>query len=114
MIGRASFDEIARGQISGALDGMLKLVADVDGKKLLGVMIVGEGATELVHIGQMALIHGAEIDVFVENVFNFPTFAEAFREAALDIIWQRSIKMDDQASGSKYSSDCAGKLVTSE
>jgi len=114
MIGCASFDEIARGQISGALDGMLKLVADVDGKKLLGVMIVGEGATELVHIGQMALIHGAEIDVFVENVFNFPTFAEAFREAALDIIWQRSSKMDDQASGSKYSSDCAGKLVTSE
>ena len=96
LVGRASFDEIARGQISGSLDGMLKLVADSQGKKLLGVMIVGEGATELVHIGQMALIHDADIDLFVENVFNFPTFAEAYREAALDIIWQRSKKLDFQ------------------
>ena len=51
--------------------------------------IVGEGATELVHIGQMALLYNADIDGFVENIFNFPTMAEAYRVAALKIAGQR-------------------------
>ncbi len=88
-VGRALFEEIARGQISGLQDGMLKIVCDKNGKKILGVMIVGEGATELIHIGQMALVADADVDIFVENIFNFPTLAEAYRVAALAIIGQR-------------------------
>jgi NAD(P) transhydrogenase len=87
--GRARFQEIARGQISGMTDGLLKLVADPQGKKLLGIHIVGEGACDLVHIGQMGLLAKVEIDSFVENIFNFPTMAETYRVAALDIVKQR-------------------------
>ena len=90
MIGRAKFCEIARGQISGMTDGLLKLVADPQGKKLLGVHIVGEGATEIIHIGQMGLLAHLEIDSLIENIFNFPTMAEAYRVAALDIAKQRT------------------------
>jgi NAD(P) transhydrogenase len=89
LIGRARFHEIARGQISGTTNGLLKIVADAKGEKLLGVHIVGEGATELIHIGQMGLLHNIDIDRFVENIFNFPTLAEAYRVAALDIAKQR-------------------------
>jgi NAD(P) transhydrogenase len=89
LVGRARFDEVARGQISGITDGLLKLVADGTGKKLLGVHIVGEGATELVHVGQMALLGQMGVDTFVENIFNFPTLAEAYRVAALDLVEKR-------------------------
>lgn len=89
IIGRAKFCEIARGQISGMTDGMLKLVTDPQGQKLLGVHIVGEGATEIIHIGQMGILNHIEVDVFIENIFNFPTMAEAYRVAALDIARQR-------------------------
>jgi len=89
IVGRAHFKELARGQISGIEDGLLKLVCDGDGKRVLGVHIVGEGATELVHVGQVALVAGWEVDAFVENIFNFPTLAEAYRVAALDVCKQR-------------------------
>jgi NAD(P) transhydrogenase len=89
MIGRARFDEVARGQISNVTEGLLKLVADGYGRKLLGAHIVGEGATELIHVAQMALHCGCDVDTFVENIFNFPTLAEAYRVAALDIAEQR-------------------------
>ena len=94
IIGKAIFEEIARGQISGIQDGMLKIVCDSEGRKLLGVMIVGEGATELVHIGQMALLANADVDIFVESIFNFPTLAEAYRVAALAVIGQRKKKTE--------------------
>ncbi|WP_454063211.1 Si-specific NAD(P)(+) transhydrogenase [Candidatus Nitrospira salsa] len=89
IVGRGKFNEIARGQISGMTIGLLKMVADPKGEYLLGVHIVGEGATELIHIGQMGLLHDVKIDSFVENIFNFPTLAEAYRVAALDITKQR-------------------------
>ena len=89
VVGRARFAELARGQISGIEDGLLKLVCDGAGKRLLGVQVVGEGATELVHLGQIALVAGWEVDAFVDNVFNFPTLAEAYRVAALDVCRQR-------------------------
>lgn len=88
-IGVAQFDEIARGQISGCQQGMLKIISDSEGEKVLGVSIVGEGATELIHIGQMALLANSNVDIFVESIFNFPTLAEAYRVAALDIICHR-------------------------
>jgi NAD(P) transhydrogenase len=89
LIGRARFHEIARCQISGASDGLLKMVADPSGERLLGLQIVGEEATELIHLGQVALQHAATIDFFVDSIFNFPTLAEAYRVAALDILGQR-------------------------
>jgi NAD(P) transhydrogenase len=97
MIGRAKFNEIARGQISDIRNGLLKMVADPTGEYLLGVQIVGEGATELIHVGQMALQHGATVDSFVENIFNFPTLAETYRVAALDIVGQRQKRLASAA-----------------
>jgi NAD(P) transhydrogenase len=88
VIGRAKFEEVARAQISGAGQGLLKMVADPDGERLLGVQIVGESATELVHVGQLALQSSATIESFIDNVFNFPTYAETYRVAALDILGQ--------------------------
>jgi NAD(P) transhydrogenase len=89
VVGRALFTEVARGQISGIHDGMLKLVTDPNGKKLLGVHIIGDGATELIHVGQMGLLNECDADIFVENIFNFPTLAESYRVAALDVVKRR-------------------------
>ena len=83
-VGRAFYREIARGQIFGDLDGLLKLVFHRETLQLLGVHIIGEGATELVHIGQAVLTYGGKVDFFVHNVFNYPTLAECYRTAALD------------------------------
>ncbi|TKB67822.1 MAG: Si-specific NAD(P)(+) transhydrogenase [Nitrospira sp.] len=88
LIGRAKFEEVARAQISGASHGLLKMVADPDGDRLLGVQIVGDSATELVHLGQLALQSSATVESFIDNVFNFPTYAETYRIAALDILGQ--------------------------
>jgi len=88
-VGRARFSEVARGLISGNTEGMLKIIADKDGKKILGVTVVGEGATEVVHVGHMAMLCDADVDIFVESTFNFPTLAEAYRIAALEILAQR-------------------------
>lgn len=86
IIGRASFDEVARGQIAGIKDGLLKMIADPEGKKILGVHIVAEGATDLIHVGEMAIINNNDVRVFLENVMNFPTLGEAYRIAALNIV----------------------------
>jgi NAD(P) transhydrogenase len=88
LIGRAKFEEVARAQISGAGQGLLKMIADPSGEQLLGVQIVGDSATELVHVGQSALQQGATIEFFIDNIFNFPTYAETYRIAALDILGQ--------------------------
>jgi NAD(P) transhydrogenase len=90
LVGRARFEEVARGQIDGAQRGLLKLIADPGGRRVVGVQIAGDGATELVHIGQLGLAAEMEVDAYVENVFNFPTMAEAYRIAALDIVKQRA------------------------
>ena len=63
---------------------MLKLLFHQETRELLGVHIIGEGATELVHIGQAVLALGGTIDYFVDNVFNYPTLAEAYKVAAMD------------------------------
>jgi NAD(P) transhydrogenase len=89
LVGRARFGELARGQIAGITDGLLKMISDPTGHRLLGIHIVGEGATELIHVGQMGLLAGCDINTFVDHIFNFPTLAEAYRVAALDIAKQR-------------------------
>ena len=83
-IGVARFRETSRGQILGLREGILKLIFGTDDRRLLGVHIVGEGATELIHIGQAVLAFGGTLDYFVETVFNYPTLAEAYKVAALD------------------------------
>ena len=83
-VGYANFGEIARGHIADAGHGMLKMIATADGV-IRGVHILGSHATDLIHIGQMGLIHQASIDVYIENVFNFPTYAECYRVAALQL-----------------------------
>ena len=83
-VGKAFYKEIARGQIVGDLEGLMKLIFHRDTLELLGVHIIGEGATELVHIGQAVLTFGGTVDFFIHNVFNYPTLAECYRTAALD------------------------------
>jgi NAD(P) transhydrogenase len=90
IVGRANFRELARGQIGAIENGLLKLVSDASGSQLLGVQVIGEGASELVHIGQMGMLGHLPIDTFVECTFNFPTLAEAYRVAALDIVGRRA------------------------
>jgi NAD(P) transhydrogenase len=89
-VGRAPYSELARAHIAATGDGLLKLVVGPDGRRLLGVQAVGEGASELVHIGEMALLSGADVDVFVDATFNYPTLAEGYRVAALDVVNQRA------------------------
>lgn len=86
LTGIARFDEVARGHISGAQDGLLKLVAAPDGHTLLGVHIIGDGACELIATGQMAIIAGQPVTTFVDNIFNWPTLAESYRVAAMDLL----------------------------
>src|SRR5262245_20250149 len=83
-VGRARHEDNARGQITGERDGLLKLLFEVPSKKLLGVHIIGEGATELIHIGEMVMTAGGTIDVFIDSVFNFPTLSELYKYAAYD------------------------------
>lgn len=86
--GIARFRETSRGHIMGMDYGVLKMICDRETRKLLGVHIIGEGASELIHIGQAVLNLGGTIDYFVENSFNYPTLAEGYKIAALDI-WNR-------------------------
>ena len=83
-VGKAQYRETARGQIIGALSGLLKLVFHLETRQLLGVHIIGEGASELVHIGQAVLSFGGKVDYFVNTVFNYPTLAECYKNAAFD------------------------------
>ncbi len=81
--GIARYKEIARGKLIGDEIGMLKLLFHKQTRQLLGVHAIGEGATELIHIGQAVMAHGGNIDYFVDNVFNYPTLAECYMVAAL-------------------------------
>jgi NAD(P) transhydrogenase len=84
VVGRAHYANNARGHIAGDTSGLLKLVFARSDKKLLGVSIIGENATELIHIGMMVLDRGLTIDEFIEQVFNYPTLSETYKYAAYD------------------------------
>ena len=86
--GVARFRETSRGHIMGLDSGMLKMIFSLKTRRLLGVHIIGEGATELVHIGQAVLNLKGTVEYFVENTFNYPTLAEAYKIAGLDA-WNR-------------------------
>ena len=83
-VGMAYFREIARGQIRGDTTGRLKLIFDPTSKKLLGVHIIGEGASELLHIGQAVFALNGTVEYFVDTVFNYPTLAECYKAAAFN------------------------------
>ena len=82
--GRGYYRENARGQIAGDTGGMVKLVIDRASRELLGVHIIGLGASELVHIGQACMYYKGTIDYFIDNVFNFPTLSDVYKYAAYD------------------------------
>ncbi len=83
-IGKANYREIARGQILGDNHGMLKLIFHRETHTLLGVHIIGDGAAELVHIGQAVMAFKGDIHYFIDTVFNYPTLAECYKNAAFD------------------------------
>lgn len=86
VVGRALYHNNARGQITGDLDGITKLVVERSSRRVVGVHVIGERATELVHIGQTALHCQASVDLFIEMVFNYPTLAESYKYAAYECL----------------------------
>jgi NAD(P) transhydrogenase len=83
-VGRARYQDNARGQIIGDKEGFLKLLFEIPSRKLLGIHLIGDRATELIHIGQMVMKLGGTLDTFIDCVFNFPTLSEVFKYAAYD------------------------------
>ena len=86
--GYAPYADTARGQIIGNEHGLLKLLVDRQSRSILGVHIIGESASELVHVGQMAMICKATVDVLAATVFNYPTLAQCYKTAALECLAQ--------------------------
>lgn len=86
VVGRALYADNPRGKIAGDLEGITKLVVEVGTRKLIGVHVVGERASELVHIGQSVVHLGGTVDVFIDMVFNYPTFADSYKYAAYDCL----------------------------
>jgi NAD(P) transhydrogenase len=97
-IGIARMRETSRGHIMGLESGMMKMLFSIKTRRLLGVHIIGEGATELIHIGQAVLNLKGTIDYFIDNTFNYPTLAEAYKIAALDA-WNRLPKVSAGVTG---------------
>lgn len=87
--GRASYAQNARGQIIGDDEGFLKLLFRMPDMRLLGVHVIGEQATEIVHIGLMALMQGAGADLFIGTCFNYPTLSELYKYATFDALGNR-------------------------
>jgi NAD(P) transhydrogenase len=94
--GIARLRETSRGHIMGIDQGLMKMIFSNKTRRLLGVHIIGEGATELIHIGQAVLNLKGTIDYFLENTFNYPTLAEAYKIASLDA-WNRMVPPSRQA-----------------
>ncbi|MBE7483259.1 MAG: Si-specific NAD(P)(+) transhydrogenase [Polyangiaceae bacterium] len=86
VVGRALYRNNARGQITGDVEGITKLVVERGSRRVVGVHVIGERATELVHIGQTALHCDAQVDLFIEMVFNYPTLAESYKYAAYECL----------------------------
>ena len=84
LVGRAYYEENSRGQIIGDMSGMIKLVFSPVDKKLLGAHMIGEQASELIHIASHVMLHGGLIDEFIEAVYNYPTLSDSYQYAAYD------------------------------
>jgi NAD(P) transhydrogenase len=84
LVGRSFYDKSPRGQIMGDTGGMLKLVFSPADKRLLGAHMVGELASELIHIGAHVIAENGSIDAFIRAVYNYPTLADSYKYAAYD------------------------------
>lgn len=82
VVGRAMYADNARGLIQGDLEGMTKLIVHRGTRRVIGVHVIGERASELVHVGQAVMHLGGRVDAFIEMVFNYPTLAESYKYAA--------------------------------
>jgi NAD(P) transhydrogenase len=91
VVGIARWAELARGLMSGDEDGMLKLLVSTETREVLGVHVLGTGGTDLVHIGQAVMGRDGGVDFLVSAVFNYPTFAESYKVAALDAVNRMSV-----------------------
>ena len=96
VVGIARYRELTRGEIAGDNTGLLKLVVNADTRAIEGVHVFGTAATELVHIGQTAMAGGLSVDYFVEAVFNYPTFSDAYKIAGLDAVNRLNELADDR------------------
>lgn len=83
-VGRAYYYEIGRSNIDGSNVGLFKILFHSETLEILGVHVIGRGATEVIHIGQVAMSFRAHIDYFIDQIFNYPTYAEGYRIAALN------------------------------
>jgi NAD(P) transhydrogenase len=90
VVGKANFAQNARGEIIGEEHGFLKLVFNREDMRLIGTHVIGEQATELVHIGLTAMLAGAGADLFIQTCFNYPTLAEAYKYATYDAMGKRA------------------------
>lgn len=88
VVGKASYSETARGMIIGDQHGLMKLLVEKASRRLLGIHIIGESASELIHVGQMALNSSATVDSLARNIFNYPTLAECYKTAAQNCLDQ--------------------------
>lgn len=84
LVGRAYYDNNPRGQIIGDMSGMIKLVFSPQDKKLLGAHIIGEQASELIHVASHVMMANGSIDIFIDAVYNFPTLSDVYKYAAYD------------------------------
>jgi NAD(P) transhydrogenase len=92
VVGHAAFEDVSRAYIAGDPTGFLALICERSTGRVLGVQAVGEGAAELVHLGQSAIARSATAEFFVDQMFNFPSMSEAYRMAALAVMRQRSAR----------------------
>jgi NAD(P) transhydrogenase len=83
-VGQARYSELAKGQMLGTDTGLLKILFHLETRKVLGVHVIGDSASELIHIGQAVLSFGGTIEYFRDTTFNYPTLAEAYKVAGLD------------------------------
>ena len=97
IVGKTTYNHNARGRIIGEENGFLKLLFHGEDMKLLGVHIIGPHASELIHIGVMALQMGATADIFIRTCFNYPTLSEMYKYAAYDALGKQALKESGQA-----------------
>jgi NAD(P) transhydrogenase len=95
--GRASYATNARGQIIGDHKGFLKLLFHEEDMKLLGVHMIGEQATEIVHVGLTALLTNAGADLFINTCYNYPTLTEVYKYATYDALGHRAARLKERA-----------------
>src|SRR5262249_34874674 len=93
VVGKASYEKNARGQIIGDQAGMLKLLFHEEDMRLLGVHMLGEGATELVHVGLTVLLLKGGPEPFIQSCYNYPTLTELYKYATYDALGRRAQRL---------------------